>query len=71
MSKQRPYEFVPTYAIAVLISEYERLINVGFFKLQKDLDLMKQEMNKRFEKPQQDKQINIEEYMRSRSKGER
>lgn len=68
MSKERPYEFVPTYAIAILISEYERLINAGFFKLQPDLDKMKLEFNKRFEKPEEDKQISIEEYIRSRNK---
>lgn len=66
MSKERPYEFVPTYAIAILIGEYERLVNAGFFKLQKDLDLMKTEMNKRFEKPEKDKQMSIDEYIRSR-----
>ena len=66
MSKERPYECVPTYAIAILICEYERLVNAGFFKLQKDLDLMKAEMNKRFEKPEKDKQMSIDEYIRSR-----
>lgn len=66
MSKERPYECVPTYAIAILIGEYERLVNAGFFKLQKDLDLMKSEMNKRFEKPEKDKQMSIDEYIRSR-----
>ena len=68
MSKERPYEFVPTYAIAILIGEYERLISAGFFKLQPDLDKMKLEFNKRFEKPEEDKQISIEEYIRSRNK---
>lgn len=72
MSKDRPYEYVPTYAIAILISEYERLINIGFFKLQPDLDKMKEELERRFAKPEEDKQITIEEYIRSRDKnGER
>lgn len=66
MSKQRPYEFVPTYAIAILIEEYERLIKVGFFRLENDLEKMKAEMKLRFAKPEEDKQITIEEYMRSR-----
>ena len=66
MSKEKPYEYVPTYALAILISEYERLINVGFFKLQPDLDKMKLEINKRFAIPEEDKQISIEEYMRGR-----
>ena len=66
MSKNRPYEFVPTYAIAILIEEYERLIKVGFFRLQNDLEKMKAEMKLRFTQPEEDKQISIEEYMRSR-----
>lgn len=66
MSKQRPYEFVPTYAIAVLINEYDNLVKSGMFKLQADLDKMKEEINIRLALPQQDKQISIEEYMRSR-----
>lgn len=70
MSKERPYEFVPTYALAVLADHYEQLVNTGFFKLQKDLDKMKEELNRRFAKPEEDRQITIEEYMRSRKKGE-
>ena len=66
MSKTRPYEYVPTYAIAILIEEYERLIKVGFFRLQNDLEKMKAEMQLRFSQPEEDKQISIDEYMRSR-----
>ena len=66
MSKERPYEYVPTYAIAVLISEYERLVKAGFFKLQPDLDKMQDELNKRFAIIKEDRQITIEEYMRNR-----
>ena len=66
MSKIRPYEFVPTYAIVLLINEYENLVKSGMFKLQADLDKMKEEINIRLALPQQDKQISIEEYMRSR-----
>lgn len=68
MSKDRPYEFVPSYALAVLVSEYERLVKAGFFKLQNDLDKMKAELNKRFNNIEEDKQISIEEYMRGRDK---
>ena len=69
MSKERPYEFVPTYALAILIDHYEQLVKTGFFKLQKDLDLMKQEMDIRFNRPiEDDRQISIEEYMRSKKK---
>ena len=66
MSKQRPYEFVPLYALMVLIQHYEGLIKEGYFKQQEELDLMKAELEIRFKKPQQDKQITIEEYMRNR-----
>ena len=65
MSKNKPYEYVPTYALAILIDHYEQLIKSGFFKLQKDLDLMKEEFNSRFTIPD-DKQISIDEYIRSR-----
>jgi hypothetical protein len=69
MSKERPYQFVPTTAMVILINEYLKLIQEDF-KKQKDLDLMLEEMKQRFSLPQEDKQISIEEYMRSRSKGE-
>lgn len=67
MSEQRPYEFVPTYAIAILIEEYERLIKVGFFRLENDLEKMKVEMKLRFAQPEEDKQISIDDYIRSRN----
>lgn len=70
MSKQRPYEFVPTYALALLISSYEEYVKQGFFKLQNDLGKMNEEWVIRFKKPEEDRQISIEEYIRSRSKGE-
>jgi hypothetical protein len=66
MSKERPYEYVPTYAIAVLQQEYSKLIQVGFFRLQKDLDKMNEEMGIRFENKKLDeRQISIEEYTKS------
>lgn len=48
MSKDRPYEYVPSYALAYLIEEYQRLVNSGMFKLQPDLDKMKEELESRF-----------------------
>lgn len=66
MSKQRPYEFIPTYALALLISNYEEYVKQGFFKLQNDLNKMNEEWVIRFKKPEKDRQISIEEYMRSR-----
>ena len=69
-NKERPYEFVPTYALALLISSYEEYVKQGFFKLQDDLDKMNEEWVIRFKKPEEDRQISIEEYMRSRRKGE-
>ena len=68
MSKERPYEFVPTYALALLISSYEEYVRQGFFKLQDDLNKMNEEWVIRFKKPEEDRQITIEEYMRSRKK---
>ena len=66
MSKERPYEYVPTYAIAVLQQEYSKLIQVGFFRLQNDLDKMNDEMSIRFENKKMDeRQISIEEYTKS------
>lgn len=66
MSKERPYEYVPTYAIAVLQQEYSKLIQVGFFRLQNDLDKMNEEMSIRFENKKIDeRQISIEEYTKS------
>ena len=67
MSKNRPYEYVPTYALAILIDHYGQLVKSGFFKLQNDLDLMKEEFTKRTTLPEDDKQISIDEYIRSRN----
>lgn len=49
MSKLRPYEFVPTVALLILVREYEKLVNNGDFKKQRDLDLMIQELNERLD----------------------
>jgi hypothetical protein len=69
MSKERPYEYVPTYAIAVLQQEYSKLIQIGFFRLQKDLDKMNEEMGIRFDtQKMEDKQISIEEYTKTLKK---
>lgn len=65
MSKERPYEHVPTIALVILINEYIKMIQEDY-KKQQDLDKMLDEMKNRFKKPEQDKQISIEEYMRSR-----
>ena len=72
MSKERPYEYVPTYAIAILQQEYSKLIQVGFFRLQSDLDKMNDEMSIRFENKKMDeRQISIEEYTKSLKKGKK
>lgn len=68
-NKERPYQYVPTYALALLISNYEEYVKQGFFKLQNDLDKMNEEWVIRFKKPEEDRQISIEEYMRSRKNG--
>lgn len=70
-NRERPYEFVPLYALMVLIQHYEGLIKEGYFKQQEELDLMKAELEIRFKKPEEDRQITIEEYMRSRKNEEK
>lgn len=70
MSKQRPYEFVPTCAILILINEYAKAIREGDFKKNKDYELMLKELDIRFFTiKENNKQISIEEYMRSRKNG--
>ena len=67
MSKERPYEYVPTIALIILIEAYDKMIREGDFKKQYDFDLIYQEFETRFKiKEEEDKQISIEEYMRSR-----
>ena len=62
---ERPYEKVPLIAMIILIQEYSKLVKDNF-KMQKDLDKMQDELNRRFAKPEENRQITIEEYMRSR-----
>lgn len=64
----RPYEFVPLIGLLILIENYSKLVKEDF-KLQKDLDQMREEINIRFNL-EDDKQISIEEYIRIKSKGE-
>ena len=66
MNKERPYEFVPLYGLSIMIQEYEKLVKEGNFKVQQDLDEMNKEFYYRFEINRSDKQISIDEYMRSR-----
>lgn len=71
---ERPYQYVPTTAILILIVEYKKIVDAGDFKKTNDLELMKEELDFRFcsklsEKNK--KQISIEEYMRERKKNER
>lgn len=70
MSKERPYEYVPTYAISILQQEYSKLIQAGFFRLQSDLDKMNKEMSIRFDtKKMEDNQISIDEYIKTLKRG--
>ncbi len=64
----RPYENVPLIGLIILIQEYTKMAKENF-KMQQDLDQMLEEINIRFN-IKNDKQISIEEYMRSKSKGE-
>lgn len=60
----RPYEFVPLIGLLILIENYSKLVKDNF-KYQKDLDLMQEEIKIRFN-IENDKQISIDEYLRSR-----
>ena len=63
---ERPYKYVPTAALCILIDKYKQIVNSGDFKKQKDLDEINEELNIRFYTKKDDRQISIEEYMRSR-----
>lgn len=60
----RPYEYVPLIALIILIQEYSKMVKDDF-KYQKDLDQMQEEIKIRFN-IENDKQISIDEYLRSR-----
>ena len=69
MSKERPYEHIPTIALIILIEAYDKMIREGDFKKQQDFDLMYAEFEERMTIQKEiAKQITIEEYMRSRNK---
>ena len=69
MSKERPYEFVPTCALLILLNEYGRMIREGDFKKNNDYELMLKELDVRFfYQREESKQISIDEYMRGRRK---
>lgn len=63
---ERPYKYVPTVALCILVEQYKNFVNSGDFKKQKDLDEINEELNIRFYTKKDDRQISIEEYMRSR-----
>lgn len=67
MSKERPYEFVPTIGLIIMIENYTKLAKDNI-KMQQDLKKMVNELNSRFKTQEDDKQISIEEYMRGRDK---
>lgn len=60
----RPYEYVPLIALIILIQEYSKMVKDNF-KYQKDLDQMQEEIKIRFN-IEDDKQISIDDYLRSR-----
>ena len=59
----RPYEKVPLIGLVILIENYTKMIKDNF-NMQHDLDQMMQELNIRF--GYEDKQITIDEYMRTK-----
>ena len=63
---ERPYKYVPTAALCILAEQYKIFINSGDFEKQKDLEEINEELNIRFYTKKDDRQISIEEYMRSR-----
>ena len=60
----RPYEKVPLIALIILIQEYSKLVKDNF-NMQKDLEQMEEEIKIRFN-IEDDKQITIDDYLRSR-----
>lgn len=60
----RPYEYVPLIALIILIENYSKMVKDNF-NMQKDLDQMVEELNIRFNIPN-NKQISIDEYLRKR-----
>ena len=60
----RPYKEVPLIALIILIENYTKMVKDNFH-YQKDLELMLEEINNRYN-IEDNKQITIEEYMRSR-----
>lgn len=59
----RPYENVPLIGLVILIENYTKMIKDNI-NMQHDLDQMIQELNIRF--GYEDKQITIDEYMRTK-----
>ena len=59
----RPYENVPLIGLVILIENYTKMVKDNF-NMQHDLDQMIQELNIRF--GYEDKQITIDEYMRTK-----
>ena len=60
---ERPYEKVPLIGLVILIENYTKMVNENF-NMQHDLDQMIEELNIRF--GYEDKQITIDEYMRTK-----
>ena len=60
----RPYENVPLIGLIILVQEYTKMAKDNI-KVQKDLDQMLEEINIRFN-IEDDKQISIDDYLRSR-----
>ena len=61
----RPYKDVPMIALIILIENYTKMVKDNE-NYQKDLDLMIEEIDIRFNKAD-DKQITIDEYIRRRN----
>ena len=60
----RPYKEIPLIALIILIENYTKMVKDNFH-YQKDLDLMLEEINIRYN-IEDEKQISIDEYLRKR-----
>ena len=60
----RPYKEVPLIALIILIENYTKMVKDNFH-YKKDLDLMLEEINIRYN-IEDNKQITIDEYLRKR-----
>ena len=67
---ERPYQYVPLVGLIVLHAYYQSEVDKGNYKFKEELDKVTEELNLRLRLPEIDKQITIDEYIRSRKHGQ-